>query len=165
VLDIRAIGFSVFGALLALVLITLAERWWIRWWVDRFIARSLRDWERGDLKSSRLEPECHFIVQFSNTEVSCTRPDGTIERVAWDDLQRVEIVIIDEGPFLTDRYWLLDGSEGGCLVPAGATGEMELLHRLQQLPGFRNEAVIEATPSTGIQRFLCWEKSSSAAPG
>jgi hypothetical protein len=123
------------------------------------------DHERGEDDRPRLQPESQYVVRFSGSEVSCTHPDGTSGTVAWDDLRRVEIVTTDEGPFLTDVFWVMHGSEAGCVVPQGATGERALLERLQQLPGFRNEAVIEAMSSTDNRRFLCWERMGSGERG
>lgn len=74
---------------------------------------------------------------------------GTVEL---EDLQRVEILTTDQGPFRPDVFWVLHGSETSCVGPQGATGERELLDRLQKLPGFRNEAVIKAMPSTENRR-------------
>jgi hypothetical protein len=148
-------------AVLALAALVLAERWWVRRFVSRLIARMRRDQESGVADPPRLLPESVYVVRLSKSAVSCTHPNGTVESVTWDDLWRVEIVTTDEGPFLPDVFWILDGSEGSCVVPQGATGVRELLARLQQFPGFRNEAVIEAGPSTANRRFLCWEKMNS----
>ena len=83
----------------------------------------------------------------------------------WDDLQRVEIVTTDHGPFAPDVFWVLHGLKAGCVIPQGATGEKELLERLQALPGFRYEAVIEAMSSTENRRFLCWERGKVTSQG
>jgi hypothetical protein len=53
---------------------------------------------------------------------------------------------------------VLHGRDGGCAVPQGATGDRLLLERLQALPGFDNNAVIEAMSSTSRRRFLCWQR-------
>lgn len=74
----------------------------------------------------------------------------------WDDLQAVEVLTTDEGPFLPDQFWVLHGSTQGFVIPWGATGERELLRRLQELPGFRNEAIVEASSLTENNRLLCW---------
>ena len=106
-----------------------------------------------------LAPEHRFVVRLSDSEITCERPDGTVERVSWADLQRVEVVTTDEGPFVPDVFWVLHGTEGGCAVPQGATGDSELLERLQALPGFDNGAVIEAMSCASDRRFLCWQRS------
>jgi hypothetical protein len=120
-----------------------------------------RDWLKSKFEAvpeGRINPEAGCVVTISDTQVSCARPSGLVETVGWDDLKEVAIVTTDEGPFATDVMWLLVGEESGCVVPQGATGEDELLGRLQSLPGFNNEAVIEAMGSTSNRKFVCWEK-------
>ena len=120
-----------------------------------------RDWlksEFGGTPRGGINPEVRCVVTISETHVSCARPSGLVESVGWEDLKEVAIVTTDEGPFATDVMWLLVGDQSGCVVPQGATGEEELMGRLQGLPGFNNEAVIEAMSSTSNRKFVCWEK-------
>ncbi len=107
-----------------------------------------------------LEPESRFVVRLSDSEVVCERPDGKVERVGWADLQKVEVVTTGDGPFAPDVFWVLHGTDGGCAVPQGATGDSQLLERLQTLPGFDNHAFIEAMSSTSDRRFLCWKRTA-----
>ena len=88
--------------------------------------------------------ENDFVVTVSDAEVSCKRPNGVVESVEWDDLKAVVIETTNEGPFVTDVYWLLIGTQSGCLIPQGAIGEDALIKKLQTLPGFDNDALIEA---------------------
>jgi hypothetical protein len=105
-----------------------------------------------------MNREAQWMVTITNEGVSCTRPGGLTESVAWDDLKAVLIETTDEGPFSMDVFWLLAGEKSGCIVPQGATGEDALIERLQKLPGFDNEAFITAMGCTENQRFLCWQK-------
>ena len=100
------------------------------------------------------------MVRVSDREVLCERPDGKVERVGWGDLQKVEVVTTSDGPFAPDVFWVLHGTVGGCAVPQGASGDGDLLARLQALPGFDNNAVIEAMSSTSDRRFLCWLRAT-----
>lgn len=138
---------------------------WIRRRASRTIARALgraRHPERyGAEPRKRLEPESRFVVRLSDSEVVCERPDGRVERVGWMDLQKVEVVLTGDGPLAPDVFWVLHGAEGGCAVPQGATGDSQLLERLQALPGFDNHAFIEAMSSTSDRRFLCWQRTPS----
>lgn len=109
-------------------------------------------------KQMMLLPESRYVVELSDIGIRCTHPNGSVESVDWADLQMVEILTTSDGPFAPDVFWLLHGSRSGCLIPQGATGELGLFDWLQKLPGFRNEAVIEAMPSTEDRRFLCWER-------
>ena len=85
--------------------------------------------------------------------------DGTLEQVAWDDLQEVSIAMSADGPFADDVFFVLVGQEGrGCVVPQTAAESDQLLERLQRLPGFDNEAVIRAMGSVEDARFVCWRR-------
>ena len=66
----------------------------------------------------------------------------------------------DEGPFLPDMFWVLSDSQGGCMVPSGATGEQELRDRLFALPGFRSEVFIHAVSLTSNNLLVCWERTA-----
>ena len=111
--------------------------------------------------SVRLAPESRFVIHLSDADVRCAPPDGSVEQVGWDDLQRVEILNTSDGPFLPDIFWVLAGSATGCVIPWGATGEKELLMRLQQLPGFDNEALLGLVGRTDDHRTLCWQRQPS----
>jgi hypothetical protein len=111
--------------------------------------------------ASHLEPECYFIIKVCDSEVRCTRPDGHVERVAWDDLQTVIVQTTSDGPCLPDVFWILAGSSAssGCVIPQGATGGTILLQRLQKLPGFDGDAFLNAMSCTDDRKFLCWQRT------
>lgn len=158
-LDFRIIAGCILAVALYSAAIAVVLRWRARWSVQGLIDRVRRDRERGVYVPPKLQPESQYVVSLTESEVTCRRPDGSVENVAWDDLQRVEIVTTDEGPFLMDVFWVLHGTETGCVVPQGATGEQELLQQLQRLPGFQNAAVIEAMSCSDNRHFLCWENA------
>ena len=81
--------------------------------------------------------------------------------MSWADLSEVRVHTTADGPFAEDVFFVLVGREGGCVVPQGAA-PAGLLERLQALPGFNNEALIEAMQSTGENDFICWQ---SGHPG
>jgi hypothetical protein len=108
-----------------------------------------------------VQPEARYTVRLSDSGVYCDRPDGSVERVAWDDLQAVIVHTTADGPALPDVFWILVGTSAGsgCVIPHGATGDAALLERLQKLPGFDNEAFIRSMSSTDDQKFLCWQRT------
>lgn len=107
-----------------------------------------------------LYPEFNFKVHVTDERIRVVRPDGKEESVTWNALKAVVVETNDTGPWGTDVLWLLIGEElkSGCVIPQGADGEKELLNRLQALPGFDNEALIEAMGSASNRKFLCWER-------
>lgn len=126
---------------------------WITWLKSRFEAAS----------KAGIDAEANWVVVLSDEGVSCAGPNGVVEAVEWDDLKEVAIVTTDEGPFAADVMWLLLGEKSGCMVPLGATGEDKLIERLQALPGFNNEVMIDAMSSTSNRKFVCWEKKEATA--
>lgn len=141
------------------VLIVCLYDWIMRWWTTRvakrLAARLVRD--HAITGTPRLQPESRYVVTVSESNVSCRNPDGTIGTVEWQDLQTVDLITTDDGPFLPDVFWVLRSSATTCIVPGGATGESELLQRLQQLPGFRNDLILMS--SIDNRRFVLWERS------
>jgi hypothetical protein len=103
------------------------------------------------------EPLTEVVI--TQDKISCTRPNGDIEQVQWDDLERVEVLTTDAGPAVTDVYFILVGSDTECIIPMGSAGDEHLLEKLQTLPGFDNETYIKAMSSTEDARFLCWQKA------
>ncbi len=149
-------------AILVVRLLSALARILIRWQASRIANRLIDEAihpERHPIKPpAKLDPESKFIVHLSEEAVSCQRPDSQIERVEWKDLQRVEIFTNSDGPFLPDTFWILTGANSGCVIPWGATGDRELLQRLQQLPSFDSMAVLNAAPKTEESMIVCWQK-------
>ena len=77
------------------------------------------------------------------------------ESVCWDELQEVRFDTTDSGPLAEDVFLVLMGGGGSCTIPQDSMPE-GLLDRLQALPGFDNEALIQAMGSTENQSFVCW---------
>lgn len=110
-----------------------------------------------------LNFESKWIVEVSDTCVSCTRPNGQVESLNWDDLKMVIIETTDKGPYAADMFWYLVGEQTGCVVPLGATGEEVLVKQLQATPGFNNDAFGQATTSTSNRRFIVWQRNDAAS--
>jgi len=83
--------------------------------------------------------------------------------MSWQELQIVAVQTTDEGPFAENVFWVLASKEQSLRVPQGAEGEKDLLAKLQQLPGFKNDAVIEAMKCTDNKIFICWDRENTTA--
>lgn len=103
-------------------------------------------------------------VTFDEDLVTSHRENGSIEMVAWKELTAVDIVTTDAGPYECDVYFVLHGHGRGCVVAHEAAGCTELLEQLQKLPGFDNQAVIEAMGCATNARFQIWCKDNAEAP-
>ncbi|TCP50137.1 hypothetical protein EV191_108226 [Tamaricihabitans halophyticus] len=86
--------------------------------------------------------------------------DGSQESVSWDDLRRVGIRTIPDGPWDEDVFFLLEGENGtGCAVPSGHPSANALMSKLQVLPGFDNDVFVEAMTTTDDALFICWQRT------
>ncbi len=139
-------------------MIWIWQRWATKRLANRLVAEVLAETTTADGRP-KLKPERDYVVAVSETDVICSRPDGTTESVKWNDLQRVEILTTEDGPFTPDVFWVLYGTTDGCVIPWGATGEKELMHRLQALPEFRNDVIVNAASLTTNNQLLCWQRT------
>ena len=112
-------------------------------------------------------PECLYVVHVSADDVRVTHPQRATESVALSELDEVQIVTNDSGPFGADVWWLLLGRQAGdgCTFPAGATGAKAALRLVQALPGFDNELFVQAMGSTSNARFSCWRRNPTPSIG
>ncbi|QUW01155.1 hypothetical protein J8C02_13480 [Chloracidobacterium sp. MS 40/45] len=86
-------------------------------------------------------------ISFDDMAVSYTPPDGAARRLAWADLQAVEIITTSGGPFAGDVFRVLLSDGPPLFIPQAADRPGVLLKRLQELPGFDNHAL----PSRWVQ--------------
>ena len=84
-------------------------------------------------------------------------PEKDPQSVAWRELIGVAVETTDEGPFIEDVWWHLATKRGVVTYPSEATGAGELLERLQKIPTFNNERLIQAMASTSNQTFILWD--------
>jgi len=98
------------------------------------------------------------VVTCDSTTLQFQWARGTTASIHWDEVHRVVIRTTDRGPFDDDVFLVLEASGRSYVIPQQAVGADELLGRLQQLPGFDNEAVIESMGCTDNKDFLCWER-------
>ena len=152
-LNIALVIFA--GAIIGWLLPSLFKKWRL----SRLRSETSRDPLNAPPHKGVLNPESQFLVRFDDSEIVCQRPDGKTERVRWDNLEQMEVRTNSDGPFLPDCFWVLKGVNGGCIIPQGATGDAELLKRLQELPAFDNGQFIEAMGSTSENTFVCWKRS------
>ena len=96
-------------------------------------------------RKERLEAlmfERQVVVSFDDEGISSTYPDGTVQTIAWHEINCVAIETNDSGPWGADVWWFLEGSDKRCVYPQGATGDPEALDEYpKRLPEFRERAV------------------------
>lgn len=107
----------------------------------------------------RHEPENRVAeVTCGADAVELRWPKGPNETVRWSDVQGIVIRTTDKGPFDEDVFFVLEAGKDTFVIPQEADGVTDLVERIQQLPGFNNEALIESMGCTERKLFLCWER-------
>jgi len=127
------------------------EQWLLKRWMHKAV---------NNPANSRLKPECDFLLSIDNGVITNKRPEGKVEQVSISDLKSIIVETNDSGPWGMDVWWYLIGSDSGCVYPQGATGENEVLNAIQALPGFDNQALIQAMGCSENKRFQCWQSNS-----
>lgn len=98
-------------------------------------------------------------VMVDNAGIALT-VGGDTKRIAWPDVQSVHIESVAGGLNADDVYWVLTPSRGATplRVAQTATGADLMIARLQQLPGFQYEPMINSMITTEATRFQVWER-------
>jgi hypothetical protein len=109
-------------------------------------------------KLSRREPE---RVVVDDRGVHRLRGERLVEAVTWEELVEIRVLTTSEGPFAEDVFFVLDAGDHGCVVRQALAPD-ELLARVQALPAFDNERLIEAMSSTDDAQFVCWRRPRPA---
>jgi len=157
---IALIGCAVFAALSYALALQGGMPWWAgAFWVVCFLGLLLPG-SKGSLDEIEVG------------ELGVTRRFGPRlgkkreERVLWEELVRIEILTTDEGPYADDFFFLLEGREGKGVA---ISNELAVKHGLvailqQRFSGIDHQAIIEASGSTQVRRFLVWQKQNQPMP-
>ncbi|WP_331352348.1 hypothetical protein [Cellvibrio sp. UBA7671] len=108
-------------------------------------------------KAGQASPYAAVKVWFDEDYAHVRWPEKEPQSVAWSELIGVAVETTDQGPFVEDVWWHLATKNGVVTYPSEATGAGELLRRLQEIPSFNNERLIQAMASTSNQMFLLWD--------
>ena len=106
-----------------------------------------------------MTEEENYIVEVSDTEIRCHRPDGTLDSLSWKNLRRVEVVVNADAE-LPVTFFALHGPTAALVIPEGATNADDLSERLFELPEFDAELFVESMSSIKSHTFVCWKKAA-----
>ncbi len=107
------------------------------------------------------EDEEKFSVSFDDDQISCTRPDGITETVAWDNLESVTIEATHAGGDAAAYIWILWGKDRatGCVFPGGAKGSAEIQKALRgRLENWHQKQLVDAQASTENSTYTLWHR-------
>lgn len=75
------------------------------------------------------------------------------------DIEEVAIETTDQGPLVEDVFFVIVTKAETLRLEQGMPGSEQLLAWLQALPGFNNQAVIDAMMCTDVARFACFKRA------
>ena len=119
-------------------------------WISRLLKRFFR-------KDDRNYSKRPSHVGFDQERFWVKHSEKEKESFLWKELIGVAIRIINNQPRTPDVFWILGVEKRLLTYPDKATGEIEMLKRLQKLPGFNNNAIISAMSCIENETFICWE--------
>lgn len=140
---------------LAFAFVVLGLLWFWRW-------RTRWRLESAATKASEPVPARGARVLVDATGIALDA-GGPPQRLAWDRIQRVHIESVAGGLDTDQVQWVLTpaGGSAALRVAQTAPGADAMIARLQQLPGFQYESMIQSMITTDATEFLVWERSAS----
>jgi hypothetical protein len=87
-----------------------------------------------------------------------TSPGRKRAKIRMTDVIGIAIETNNSGPWGSDVVWHVSEGDFTLHFPVGATGEENILPTFQRLPGFDNQAVIEAMACTKNEIFVVYKK-------
>ncbi|RQU80024.1 hypothetical protein DF141_04245 [Burkholderia cenocepacia] len=110
-----------------------------------------------------------WTVTATDTRIASTDQAGTTRGIALSDLGAILIETNDQGPFVSDVWWILfdTNKQFACAFPQDAEGAKAAVDRLLDLPGIDHRKVIDAQTSIQNATFPIWERAARepATPG
>ena len=88
-------------------------------------------------------------------------PNQDIQRIRLEDINGIAIETNDSGPFGMDVIWYLSDGVSTISFPMGATGETDVMKKLQTLDGFDNQELINAMGCTDNKTFILLNRSKA----
>jgi hypothetical protein len=109
-------------------------------------------------RQPRKQPEDYYDITITDEYVKVEHPKRKTEQIKWKDIEEIDIITTDEGPFLPDVWLILTGKGSGCSMPQGAPNFNEIYEKISKYEDFRFEEFIKAMSSTDNARFNLWKK-------
>ncbi|WP_176051282.1 hypothetical protein [Burkholderia sp. BCC1644] len=107
-----------------------------------------------------------WTVAATDTRIESTDQTGATRGIALSDLGAVLIETNDQGPFVSDVWWILfdTNQQFACGFPQDTEGAKAAIDLLLDLPGIDHRKVIDAQTSIQNATFPIWERAAHAEP-
>ena len=108
-----------------------------------------------------MNSESSVLVKDHGEFISSVFPSGDTQTLSWKDLSRVEVQTNESGPWGWDVWWVLFGTEDKVSFPLGATGQDDILEKLQVVTGAERSQLVQGMNCTSHRTFVCWQKGGA----
>ncbi|MDC7682588.1 hypothetical protein PQU92_04835 [Asticcacaulis sp. BYS171W] len=104
---------------------------------------------------SRKGPPPHPVqVSLTDSGFAVSIERGPPLMIRWLDIQKVTIIMTDEGPWVDDLFFHIIHAGGDLTLPDEAGGMPDFVEKLVKLPGFDMDAYTQAIRSTQNNTFV-----------
>jgi len=88
-----------------------------------------------------------------------TDEKDTTQYMLLQDIETIEILTTDMGPWINDVWWLITGKDTIFEIAGDAMGIHNMLDTFHTFEKFNHEEVIKAMQCTDYEVFTCWNKN------
>lgn len=104
--------------------------------------------------------ESQVVVEDHGEFASAIFPNGKTQTLSWGDLIRFEIRTNDSGPWGWDVWFVLVGTRDELSFPLGASGEDDVLTKVEKVTGNSRNDLIDGMNCTENRTFVTWQKAA-----
>jgi hypothetical protein len=112
-----------------------------------------------------VRPEDLYFVTVTKESVRVEHPKRGNQEIRWCDLEEIDFMTTDEGPFAPDLFLKLTGGGTSCVIPSGTAGYDAVFGIVSEYEGFDATASLLAMGSTENALFKVWERKPASAEG
>jgi hypothetical protein len=113
---------------------------------------------RGKDKNVPEQPEDLFQIEITEEYAKVSHPKRPEEEINWNEIEEINIMTTDQGPFVPDVWLILMGNGKRCSIPQGYSGWEDVYNKVSKFPGFDFENVIKSATSIENKTFNLWKK-------
>lgn len=101
------------------------------------------------------------VITITDEEIVCSFPSTMrSDKIRWQDIVKIQVLITDEGPYVCDVFFvLLDSNDLGVVIPQDRQKESKtVLDRIVKFPGFDHQTFLHAMGHSEVKWFDVWKK-------
>lgn len=99
------------------------------------------------------------FITINEEQLVCSYPSqNKTEFISWENINCIDVLTTDEGPYVCDVFILITDNNGGVAIPQDKEECKLVVDKIFKLPGFDFKQFTEAMGSTDNRKFNVWQK-------